>query len=159
MNDARLPAAPVVTESLPRSDGPTRSEPLIPRTYIIVGVIVTLVVAGLFMALLVYLAANYAETILIVRDIFIIALGLMSCLSGIVLTLLLISIIRLINMLEYELKPILLKTNDTLGTIRGTTVFMSENVVKPMTTVSSYVAGVRRGISTLFGDPRRNLGK
>lgn len=153
MNDARLPAVPVVTDPLPRS------EPLIPRVYIVVGVIVTLVVGGLLTALLVYLAANYADTILVVRDIFIIALGLMSCLSGIVLILLLISIIRLINMLEYELKPILLKTNDTLGTIRGTTVFMSENVVKPMTTVSSYVAGVRRGVSTLFGDPRRNLGK
>ena len=153
MNDARMPAAPVV------NDAPLRSEPLIPRVYIIIGVIVTLVVAGLLTALFVYLAANYAETILVVRDIFIIALGLMSCLSGIVLILLLISIIRLINMLKYELKPILLKTNDTLGTIRGTTVFMSENVVKPMTTVSSYVAGARRGISTLFGDPRRNLGK
>jgi len=159
MNNARLPAAPVVTDAPPRSDAATRREPLIPPVYIVVGVIVTLVVAGLLTALLVYLAVNYADTILVVRDIFIIALGLMSCLSGIVLILLLISIIRLINMLEYELKPILLKTNDTLGTIRGTTVFMSENVVKPMTTVSSYVAGVRRGISTLFGDPRRNLGK
>lgn len=132
---------------------------MIPRGYIIAGVIVTLVVSGLFTALLVYLAMNYADTILIVRDIFIIALGLMSCLSGIVLILLLISIIRLINMIEFELKPILLKTNDTLGTIRGTTVFMSENVVRPMTKASSYVAGLRRGVMTLFGDPRRNLGK
>lgn len=153
MNDARLPAAPVVTEEI------SRREPIIPPVYIVIGVIVALVVGSLLVALLVYLAANYADTILVVRDIFIIALGLMSCLSGIVLILLLISIIRLINMLEYELKPILLKTNDTLGTIRGTTVFMSENVVKPMTAVSSYVAGARRGIATLFGDPRRNLGK
>jgi hypothetical protein len=111
------------------------------------------------LALLVYLASNYADTILVVRDIFIIALGLMSCLSGIVLILLLVSVIRLINMLEFEVKPILLKTNETLGTIRGTTVFMSENVVRPVTTASSYMAGLRRGISTLFGDPRRNLGK
>lgn len=159
MNDARLPVAPAVIDAPTRSDASARREPLIPPVYIVVGVVVALVVGGLLTALLVYLAANYADTILIVRDIFIIALGLMSCLSGVVLILLLISIIRLINMLEYELKPILLKTNDTLGTIRGTTVFMSENVVKPMTTVSSYVAGVRRGISTLFGDPRRNLGK
>jgi hypothetical protein len=153
MNDAHLPAAPVVTDTTPSR------EPIIPPVYIIIGVVVALVMGGLFIALLVYLAANYAETILVVRDIFIIALGLMSCLSGIVLILLLISIIRLINMLEYELKPILLKTNDTLGTIRGTTVFMSENVLKPVTTVSSYVAGARRGLATLFGDPRRNLGK
>lgn len=153
MNDASYP----VPTGLP--DSAARSEPLIPRGYIIAGVIVTLVVSGLFTALLVYLAMNYADTILIVRDIFIIALGLMSCLSGIVLILLLISIIRLINMIEFELKPILLKTNDTLGTIRGTTVFMSENVVRPMTKASSYVAGLRRGVMTLFGDPRRNLGK
>ncbi len=83
----------------------------------------------------------------------------MSCLSGIVLILLLISIIRLINMLEFELKPILLKTNDTLDTVRGTTVFMSENVMGPVTKASSYMAGLRRGAATLFGDPRRNLGK
>lgn len=132
---------------------------LVPTIYIVIGVIVLLAVAVLFTVPLAYLANNYADTILVIRDIFIIALGLMSCLSGIVLILLLISIIRLINMLEFELKPILLKTNDTLGTIRGTTVFMSENVVRPMATASSYVAGIRRGFSTLFGDPRRNLGK
>ena len=153
MNDFPMPVSPALSEpAAPR-------EPFIRPAYIVVGVIVMLVVSALFMALLVYLAINYAETILIVRDIFIIALGLMSCLSGIVLILLLISIIRLINMLEFELKPILLKTNDTLGTIRGTTVFMSENVVRPMTKASSYVAGLRRGVVTLFGDPRRNLGK
>ena len=76
-------------------------------------------------------------------------------LSGIVLILLLIAVTRLINMLEFELKPILMKTNETLGTIRGTTVFMSQNVVRPMTTASSYMAGIRRGVNTLFGNPRR----
>lgn len=153
MNDLPIPVSPMLNEP------DATQEPLIRPVYVVIGVVVTLVISALFMALLVYLAINYAETILIVRDIFIIALGLMSCLSGIVLILLLINIIRLINMLEYELKPILLKTNDTLGTIRGTTVFMSENVVRPMTKASSYVAGLRRGVVTLFGDPRRNLGK
>ncbi len=43
--------------------------------------------------------------------------------------------------------------------IRGTTVFMSENVLGPVTKASSYMAGLRRGVATLFGDPRRNLGK
>ena len=132
-----------------------RREPIIPIGYVIAGVVVTLVVSVLFIILMVYLANNYADTILVVRDIFIIGLGLMSCLSGIVLTLLLIAVIRLVNMLEFELKPILMKTNETLGTIRGTTVFMSENVVRPMTVASSYVAGIRRGVATLFGNPRR----
>jgi len=141
------------------ADSAVRRASLIPVGYVIAGVVITLLLAALFIAALVYLAYNYADTILVVRDIFIIALGLMSCLSGIVLILLLIAVIRLVNMLEFELKPILMKTNETLGTIRGTTTFVSENVVRPMTTASSYVAGLRRGIATLFGDPRRNLGK
>ena len=146
---------PATTEPSVSQEASERRAPLIPIGYVIAGVVVTLVVAVLSTALLVYLANNYADTILVVRDIFIIALGLMSCLSGIVLILLLIAVTRLINMLEFELKPILMKTNETLGTIRGTTVFMSQNVVRPMTTASSYMAGIRRGVNTLFGNPRR----
>ena len=156
MSNIHLPAT---TEPSVSQEASERRAPLIPIGYVIAGVVVTLVVAVLSTALLVYLANNYADTILVVRDIFIIALGLMSCLSGIVLILLLIAVTRLVNMLEFELKPILMKTNETLGTIRGTTVFMSQNVVRPMTTASSYMAGVRRGVQTLFGDPRRNLDK
>lgn len=152
MNEAPYPVSPIVVDE-------ANHEPLVPARYIVIGVIVVLVVGVAFTALLTYLAVNYADTIIIVRDIFIIALGIMSCLSGIVLILLLISIIRLINMLEFELKPILLKTNETLGTIRGTTAFMSDNVMRPVATASSYMAGLRRGVQTLFGDPRRNLGK
>jgi cytochrome c biogenesis protein CcdA len=152
MSNVHLPAT---TEPSVSQEASERRAPLIPIGYVIAGVVVTLVVAVLSTALLVYLANNYADTILVVRDIFIIALGLMSCLSGIVLILLLIAVTRLINMLEFELKPILMKTNETLGTIRGTTVFMSQNVVRPMTTASSYMAGIRRGVNTLFGNPRR----
>jgi len=152
MSNIQLPAT---TEPNVIQEASDRRAPLIPIGYVVAGVVVTLIVAVLFIALLVYLANNYADTILVVRDIFIIALGLMSCLSGVVLILLLIAVTRLINMLEFELKPILMKTNETLGTIRGTTVFMSQNVVRPMTTASSYVAGIRRGVNTLFGNPRR----
>jgi hypothetical protein len=66
-------------------------------------------------------------------------------------------VVRLLNMLEFEIKPILEKTNETLGTVRGTTTFVSQNVVQPVTKASSYVAGFRRGISVLFGDPKKNL--
>jgi len=66
-------------------------------------------------------------------------------------------VIRLVNMLEFEIKPILERTNETIGMVRGTTVFMGDNVVKPLTTASSYMAGVRKGIKTLFGNPKNNL--
>ena len=48
----------------------TRREPLIPIGYVIAGAAVTLIVGALFVVLLVYLANNYADTILVVRDIF-----------------------------------------------------------------------------------------
>lgn len=152
------PSPPPVPQSQPfppRVDVDINPEPLVPPVYIIVGAVVALVLGILFMAVMVYLALNYADTILVLRDMFIIALGLMSCVSGVVLILLLVAIIRLVNMLEYELKPILLRTNETLGTIRGTTTFVSDNVVRPMTKASSYVAGFRQGVQTLFGNPRR----
>jgi hypothetical protein len=34
---------------------------------------------------------------------------------------------------------------------------MGDNVVKPLTTASSYMAGVRKGLKTLFGNPKNNL--
>jgi hypothetical protein len=106
---------------------------------------------------MVWLAQNQADGIEAVRDIFIIALALESCLFGIVLIMMLVMIIRLVNMLEFEIKPILEKTNETVGMVRGTSAFVSQNVVKPVTKASSYVAGVRRGFQALFGNPEKNL--
>jgi hypothetical protein len=134
-----------------------QQEPLIPTRYVVIGVITSLVLMVLFLAFVVWAATYHATTIEALRDIFIIVLALESCIFGIALMILLIMVIRLVNMLEFEIKPILERTNETIGMVRGTTVFMSENVVKPMTTASSYAAGVRRGLKTLFGNPKNNL--
>lgn len=130
---------------------------LVPKIYIIIGVILSLILVGLFIWGAIWLAQNQATTIEAVRDIFIIALALESCLFGIVLILLLIMVIRLVNMMEFEVKPILEKTNETVGMVRGTTVFVSQNVVKPVTTANSYMAGIRRGFKALFGNPKKLL--
>ena len=106
---------------------------------------------------IVWLARTQAATVEAVRDILLIALALESCLFGVVLLLMLMMIVRLVNMLEFEIKPILEKTNETIGTIRGTTSFVSQNVVKPVTEARVQMAGLRRAIKTLFGNPRNNL--
>ncbi|MCB8983894.1 MAG: hypothetical protein H6659_08725 [Ardenticatenaceae bacterium] len=141
--------------------GPMTAEPprsqLVPTRYVVIGITVALLLMAVFIAFVIWAARYHAATIEALRDIFIIALALESCIFGIALMILLVMVIRLVNMLEFEIKPILERTNETIGMVRGTTVFMSENVVKPMTTASSYAAGVRRGIRTLFGDPRKNL--
>jgi hypothetical protein len=135
---------------------PTKKQ-LVPTLYVVLGIIVFLVLAGLFIWGMIWLAQNQADNIEAVRDIFIIALALESCLFGIVLIMMLVMIVRLVNMLEFEIKPILEKTNETVGMVRGTSAFVSQNVVKPVTKANSYVAGVRRGFQALFGDPKKNL--
>jgi hypothetical protein len=135
----------------------TNKKRLVPTLYIVLGVVLLLALISLFIWAVIWLAQNQADTIQALRDIFIIALSLTSCLFGIVLIIMLIMMVRLVNMIEFEIKPILQKTDETVGMVRGTTVFMSQNVVRPVTKASSYLAGVRSGFKALFGDPKKNL--
>ena len=125
-------------------------------------VMIGLVVGAVVLLLLltggvVWLALNFPDQIEAIRDVFIMVFAVTACSSIIVLVLLLVAVIRLINMLEFEIKPILEKTNQTIDTVKVTTAFVSSNVVQPAITVNSYIAGIRRGFRVLFGDPRRNL--
>lgn len=131
--------------------------PLINKVYVALGIGGILLVSALLIWLFVWLASTQAQTIEAVRDILIIVLALESCLFGIALMIMLVMVIRLVNVVEFEIKPILNKTNETVSTIRGTTVFVSDNVVKPVTTISAKAAGISTALRTLFGDPRRNL--
>lgn len=149
------PQADYTAPALPPPPQPQQTE-LVPRLYIVIGIVVALVLAVLFILGIAWLATTQGATIEAVRDIMIIALALESCIFGVVLLILLVMVIRLVNMLEFEVKPILEKTNETLGTVRGTTTFVSQKVVHPVARATGYVAGVRRGISTLFGNPNNN---
>ena len=131
--------------------------PFIRPLYTTLGIVGGLLLSGLLIWLFVWLASTQAATIEAVRDILIIVLALESCLFGIVLMILLVMVIRLVNVLEFEVKPILNKTNETVSTIRGTTLFVSDNVVKPVTEISSRAAGISRALRVLFGNPNRNL--
>ncbi len=125
--------------------------------YAVVGGIGGLILVGLFIWAIIWLAQTQAAAIEAVRDIFIIGLSLLSCVFAIAIIVLLAMVVRLVNMIEFEIKPLLEKTNETVRMVRGTTVFMSQNLVRPVTKASSIFTGVRRGIKTLFGDPRKNL--
>jgi len=60
----------------------------------------------------------------------------------------------LINLLQNEVKPILDATNETVNTLRGTTTFLSENLVEPVIKLNSYLAGIQR-VLKLLGLKRR----
>lgn len=132
-------------------------KPAVSSTYVIIGIVVAVLLGLGLIALVVWLSSNFPAEIQTIRDIFIIALALESCLFGIILMVMMVMLVRLVNTVEFEIKPILEQTNETIGTVRGTTTFVSKNVVNPVIKTTGYVAGLRRGLKVLFGDPRKNL--
>jgi hypothetical protein len=118
------------------------------RTIIIVASVVGLVlVAGIVFAII-GMVRNPAATETI-RDIFIIVMALESLLIGAALIVLIIQIAQLTNLLRHEIKPILDSTNETISTVRGTTNFLSENLVDPVIKLSGYVAGLQQVLEGL----------
>lgn len=79
-----------------------------------------------------------------IRDIFIIFMALESLVIGAALVVLIVQIASLINLLNNEIKPILDATNETIATLRGTTEFLSENLVAPVVKLNSYLAGLTK---------------
>jgi hypothetical protein len=111
-------------------------------------IVITVVIAGLVFLTLIILAIIYllkpgtpTETI---RDIFIIFVALESLVIGAALIILIIQIASLINLLQNEVRPILSATNETVNTLRGTTEFLSENMVEPVIKLNSYLAGLQK---------------
>jgi hypothetical protein len=89
------------------------------------------------------------------RDIFIILMAFESLLIGLALIILIIQIARLTNLLQNEVRPILQSTNETLNTLRGTTRFLSDNLVDPVVKANSSMAAFRRVLELLrIGRPR-----
>jgi hypothetical protein len=84
-----------------------------------------------------------------IRDIFIIFMALESLIIGAALVVLIVQIASLINLLNNEIKPILDATNETVANLRGTTQFLSENLVEPVVKLNSYLAGLQKMIDLL----------
>lgn len=89
-----------------------------------------------------------------IRDIFIIFMAFESLVIGAALIILIVQVASLINLLQNEVRPILEATNETVNTLRGTTAFLSENVVEPVIKLNTYMAGLQRMLE-LIGMKRK----
>jgi hypothetical protein len=93
-----------------------------------------------------------AET---VRDIVIIFMGAESLLLGLALIILMVQLARLTALLQDEVRPMLRSTNDTIETLRGTTRFLSDNLVSPVIRANGAAAAVQRVVDLVRrGRPR-----
>lgn len=107
-----------------------------------------IVLAGIVVAIIAL--SEHPNVATNVRDIFIIFMAFESLIIGAALVILVIQIAGLINLLQNEVKPILQSTSETVNTLRGTTEFLSENLVEPVIKLNSYLAGLRKFFD-LFG--------
>ena len=91
------------------------------------------------------------------RDVFIILMALEFMLIGVAMVVLIFQLAVLTNMIQHEVKPILESTNETVNTVRGTTTFLSENLIDPVIKLNSYLAGITQVMNTLgvFGRSKR----
>ncbi|MCB9134341.1 MAG: hypothetical protein H6636_02875 [Anaerolineales bacterium] len=133
---ATPPALPSTTTSSPSS-----AELAQRRKMVVTGVIVVLFLLALVIGSVVFLLQPATPTDKI-RDIFIIFMAVESLLIGLVLVILIVQLAQLINLLQNEIKPILTSTNETVNTLRGTAVFLSDNLAEPVMKINEFLAAL-----------------
>ncbi len=106
-----------------------------------IAAIVLLVV--LFIAFAVILLLPSTDTAKI-RDVFIIFMAVQSMLIGLALIVLMVQLARLINLLQNDIKPILDSTNETVSTLRGTVIFLGDNLAEPVLKLNEALAALSR---------------
>jgi nitrate reductase gamma subunit len=120
------------------------------KIWIMVGILAGVVIVLALIVLVVYALLQNDTRTANIRDIFIIFMAFESLVIGAALVVLIVQVASLINLLQNEVKPILESTSETVNTLRGTTAFLSENLVEPVIKLNSYVAGLRK-IFGIFG--------
>jgi NADH:ubiquinone oxidoreductase subunit K len=131
--------------------GPALPEPTKTNTKVMA--IVIAIVVLVLVALIACIALLYTHPVATatIRDIFIIALAVTSLAIGLLLLVLVFQMQSLIALLRNEIKPMLTNANQTVNTVRGTAVFVSDNLVKPTISVASFAAGAKGVQQAIFG--------
>ena len=150
------PEAPAVVELSPAE--------LRARRLFILGAVIAVLILLAMVALLVFLSidayqAAYTDTgpspgavvVGLLRDAAIVFVAFEMLVIGVLLIILMLQVQSLVVLLRDEIKPMLEAANETLATVRGTTQFVSHNVVSPVVKWSGYLAGVRRVVQEISG--------
>jgi hypothetical protein len=151
------PAADILHEyPAELSPGPTplQKEQLRRQRVVIAALIIfgILLVAGIIVTIY-YLVQPTTDTAKI-RDVMIIFMAFEMMVLGVSMVVLMIQLATLINLLQNDVKPILDATNETANTLRGTVVFLSNNLSEPIIKLNEYTSGLIRFVE-LIGLVRR----
>lgn len=160
LNEVSFEALPEGSENPPfesSKDSPSAASSKMNKTkqklIMVLGIIGAIVLVAALIFGVIYLVNNEG-TATTVRDIFIILVALEFMLVGWVLIILVVQLAKLLNMLQNEIQPMIDSTNEAVNTIRGTSIFISENITDPIIKLNSYVAGLNQ-ITNLFSTNRK----
>ena len=141
-----------MTEGLPVGESAPQTPPALDsrrtRAYAIGGGLL-LVVVVILAGVAVWAMLRNPEQTETIRDVVIVFMAAEALLIGLALVLLLVQLARLTALLQNEIRPILLSTQETLDTVRGTTAFLGNNLVDPVIKANSSLAAVRRALNLL----------
>lgn len=115
----------------------------------LIGVIVLTFIIAVIFALIDVEGA--APVVRMIRDLFVIFLALEGILIVLALAILILQVARLIALLQNEVKPILLNTQETVRTAQTTVRFVGENVTRPAIAINAFLAGAGVVVTNLFG--------
>ena len=107
-------------------------------------ILVAAVIIGLIVTAIFFLSRADLTTTSRIRDIFIIFMAFESIVIGVALVVLVVQLSTLINLFQNEVKPILKSTKETVDTLKGTTEFLSSNLVEPVIKLNGYMAGMKQ---------------
>jgi hypothetical protein len=124
---------------------PINSEPIQNNNKLMIILIIStiIVLAGIILGVITLSGMDSAGTGKI-RDIFIIFLAVEFLVIGIALVVLIVQLASLINLLNNEVRPILKTTTETVNHLKGTTEFLSANMVEPVIKLNEYMAGLKK---------------
>jgi hypothetical protein len=111
---------------------------------ILVSIVVLAILAGMFFA--VVAMVKHPQETETIRDVVIIFVAVESLFIGLALILLIVQIARLTALVQTEIKPLIDSGSETVNTLRGTSEFLSDKMVRPAIKISSTYAAVRRAI-------------
>jgi membrane protein implicated in regulation of membrane protease activity len=143
---APQPLPPPSPSGNPPVTPPTEVDPAVARRQ---KMIITALIAGgiifilLIILIIIFLLQPGVPTEAI-KNVFIIFLAVEMFIVGIAVVILTVQVATLINLLQNEVRPMLQSTNETINNLRGTTEFLSENLVEPVMQLNEYLASLKR---------------
>jgi hypothetical protein len=120
----------------------------------VIAAIVAIVILVVFIVVAVFLF-NHPSATAVLRDIFIILLGIETMIIGLLAIAAIVAIIYLalkvydlVQFVQNELGPMLNRADDTMRTVQSRAVFVSDTAVKPVVEIMAQVAAIRQTIKS-----------